>query len=92
MKTNANQRYATDTESVGPILDAFRVAGQEPQWFSSKNTIPCGSTIGPITATRLGIPTVDIGVPQLSMHSLREVCGTRDAVSLRGLLAAYLVR
>ncbi len=92
VKTNANQRYATDTESVGPILDAFRVAGQEPQWFSSKNTIPCGSTIGPITATRLGIPTVDIGVPQLSMHSLREVCGTRDAVSLRGLLAAYLVR
>lgn len=92
VKTNANQRYATDTESVRPILNAFRVDGREPQWFSSKNTIPCGSTIGPITATRLGIPTVDIGVPQLSMHSLREVCGTRDAVALRGLLAAYLVR
>lgn len=92
VKTNVSQRYATDTESIGPILDAFRTARQEPQWFSSKNTVPCGSTIGPITATRLGIRTVDIGVPQLSMHSIREVCGTRDASSLRGLLAAYLER
>lgn len=92
VKTNAGQRYATDSESVRPILDAFRATGLEPQWFSSKNTIPCGSTIGPITATRLGIRTVDIGVPQLSMHSIREVCGARDAISLRDLLAAYLVR
>ncbi len=92
VKTNVGQRYATDTESIGPILDAFRSAGQEPQWFSTKNTIPCGSTIGPITATRLGINTVDIGVPQLSMHSIREVCGTQDARALRDLLAAYLDR
>lgn len=92
VKSNVSQRYATDNDSVGPMLDAFRAAGQEPQWFSSKNTIPCGSTIGPITATRLGIRTVDIGVPQLSMHSIREVCGSRDAASLRTLLAAYLDR
>ena len=92
VKSNVSQRYATDSESVVPILDAFRAAGQEPQWFSSKNTIPCGSTIGPITATRLGIRTVDIGVPQLSMHSIREVCGSRDAVSLQGLLGAYFAR
>lgn len=92
IKTNVGQRYATDTESVGPVLGAFRSAGLEPQWFSTKNTIPCGSTIGPITAARLGIRTVDIGVPQLSMHSIREVCGTRDALSLRDLLVAYLGR
>jgi aspartyl aminopeptidase len=92
VKMNVNQRYATDTDSVGPVLDAFHVLEREPQWFSSKNSIPCGSTIGPITATRLGIPTVDIGVPQLSMHSIREVCGMEDANTLRDLLSAYWLR
>jgi aspartyl aminopeptidase len=51
--------------------------------------MPCGSTIGPITATRLGIDTVDVGVPQLSMHSAREVCGVSDLISLKLALKAY---
>jgi aspartyl aminopeptidase len=51
--------------------------------------MPCGSTIGPITATRLGIDTVDVGVPQLSMHSSREVCGVSDLTSLQLALKAY---
>lgn len=92
VKTNVNQRYATDSDSLRPVLDAYRALGREPQWFSSKNSIPCGSTIGPITATRLGISTVDVGVPQLSMHSIREVCGTHDVAALRDLLAAYFLR
>ena len=51
--------------------------------------MPCGTTIGPITATRLGIDTVDVGIPQLSMHSAREVCGVSDLISMQRALKSY---
>ena len=92
VKTNVNQRYATSPSSLVPIVHAASTAGVHLQTFSSRNNIACGSTIGPITATRLGIETIDIGVPQLSMHSIREMCGTKDPVDLVALLSAYFSR
>lgn len=89
IKFNANQRYATDAETAAMFWRCCEAAGVPVQSFVSRNNVPCGSTIGPITATRLGIPTVDVGVPQLSMHSARELCGAEDPDHLRAALSAY---
>lgn len=88
IKKNSNQRYATDARGEARVSAVFERAGVPWQVFVSNNAMPCGSTIGPITATRLGIDTVDVGVPQLSMHSARELCGVEDPAMLaRGLRA-----
>ena len=92
IKSNVGQRYATSPTSVAPFVDACNKANVPFQYFASRNNIACGSTIGPITATRLGIDTIDVGIPQLSMHSAREVCGAKDPVYLREALIAYFAR
>lgn len=88
LKRNANQRYATSANGASIVRRIARDAGVPLQDFVSNNSMPCGSTIGPITATRMGIETVDIGVPQLAMHSARETCGARDPSALRDLIVA----
>ena len=89
LKINAQQRYATDAAGAAIWARACTVAGVPSQNFVSNNAVPCGSTIGPITATRLGITTVDVGVPLLSMHSAREMCGVKDGPWLAQALHAY---
>lgn len=90
IKVNSNQRYATSADTAAIFQQACDDAGVPWQVFVSRNNMPCGSTIGPLTATRLGIATVDVGVPQLSMHSARELCGVSDPCWLADALTAYL--
>ena len=92
IKVNANQRYATDAISHAMFARACNEAGVPHQVFVSRNNMPCGSTIGPITAGRLGIPTVDVGCAQLSMHSARELCGADDPGLMVKALNAFLVQ
>jgi aspartyl aminopeptidase len=90
LKVNSNQRYATSAETAAAFQRSCEQAGVPWQVFVSRNNMPCGSTIGPITSTRLGIATADVGVPQLSMHSARELCGAEDPDFLRRALGAFL--
>lgn len=89
LKINANQRYATDAIGAAAWTDWCERAGVASQEFVSNNAVPCGSTIGPITATRLGIRTVDVGIPILSMHSARELAGVSDLHALTRVAGAF---
>ena len=89
LKVNANQRYATDAVTAALFRRACGAADVPSQVFVSRNSMPCGSTIGPLTAGRLGIATADIGCAQLSMHSARELCGADDPGYLVAALGAY---
>jgi aspartyl aminopeptidase len=89
IKVNANQAYASDSETAGEFAALCRDVGFEPQRFVSRSDQACGSTIGPISAARLGVRTVDVGNPMLSMHSCREMAGTTDVEPMIDVLAAF---
>lgn len=89
IKINSNQRYATASTTAAAFQRACERSDVPWQVFVSRNNMPCGSTIGPITAARLGIATVDVGVPQLSMHSARELCGADDPIHLSRALQSF---
>lgn len=89
LKLNANQRYATEAEGSALWLRSAAATGVVTQAFVSNNDVPCGSTIGPFTASRLGIVTVDCGIPLLSMHSVREISSPGDIEAMTKILEGY---
>ncbi len=88
IKRNANQRYATDATSEAHFRAICSRLAIPVQTYIHRNDLPCGSTIGPITSGELAVSTVDIGAPQLAMHSIRELAGTEDARFLSQALQA----
>lgn len=92
IKTNVNVRYATDARTHARFVAACDAADVPHQVYSHRGNLPCGSTIGPITASRLGMSVVDVGSPQLSMHSARELGGSDDPALLTAALGAFLAK
>ncbi|MFP6624395.1 MAG: M18 family aminopeptidase [Myxococcota bacterium] len=89
IKVNANQAYATDASTSGFFAAICAENDIEPQYFVSRSDLACGSTIGPITSAKLGIRTVDVGSPMLSMHSCREMAGAADIAPMIAVLTAF---
>lgn len=92
IKTNAQQKYASDALSTGIIIEICKMNNIPFQKYITRGDLNCGSTIGPIHATLTGMPTVDIGCPQLSMHSCRELAGTKDHVDMHRFIQAFFSR
>src|SRR6185312_13378687 len=90
LKVQPNLRYATDGRSAGVFVLACAQAGVPLQRYEHRADIPCGSTIGPMTSARTGIPTVDVGAAQLAMHSARELMGAQDVAAYSAALQAFL--
>jgi aspartyl aminopeptidase len=90
IKTNSQQRYATTAATAAMFANLCRDEGVPVQHYAHRTDLPCGSTIGPITSTLLGIPTVDVGNPMLSMHSAREMGGSEDPALMTRVLTRYL--
>ena len=92
LKLNANQSYATDARSGGWFAGRCADAGVPLQHFVTRADLPCGSTIGPLTAMRLGLSTVDVGSPMLAMHSCRELASAQDVpLMVRAMTACFEV-
>ena len=89
IKINNSQRYATSSRTSALYRHLSGQLGLPCQSFVVRSDMACGSTIGPLTAGSLGVKTLDVGVPQLAMHSIREIAGTRDAHNLYQVLKAY---
>jgi len=92
IKINRNQRYATSGKGAALLRLLAERADVPVQTFVVRTDLGCGSTIGPITAAETGIETIDLGVPTLAMHSVRELAGSRDPNYLEALLTGFYNR
>src|SRR5579875_204428 len=90
VKVSANVAYGTDAPSHAAFLLAARQAGVPVQYFVNRSGVRSGGTIGPIVAAGLAVPTVDVGIPVLAMHSARELGGADDPAMLIAALTAFL--
>lgn len=90
IKVNHNQRYATNSRSAAVYRHISDELGLPHQTFVVRSDMGCGSTIGPLTAGNLGVTTLDIGVPQFGMHSIRELIGTEDGFTLFRVLTEFM--
>ncbi|MFQ5515253.1 MAG: M18 family aminopeptidase [Myxococcota bacterium] len=89
IKVNASQSYAGDAETAGLFSALCARVGVEPQHFASRGDVPCGTTIGPVSAARTGLRTIDVGSPTLSMHSCREMAGSADIEPMIRVFQAF---
>jgi aspartyl aminopeptidase len=89
LKLDADQSYASDPRTAALFTDLCRRTGAQPQHFVTRSDVRCGSTIGPLSAARVGIPTVDVGNPMLSMHSCREMAGAADVEPMIEVLRLF---
>ncbi len=89
IKINANQRYATNSVTSALFRQLAKAEEVPVQAFTVRSDMGCGSTIGPLTAAKIGVPTLDIGVPTFGMHSIRELAGSEDAFSLMKVLRRF---
>jgi aspartyl aminopeptidase len=91
LKLNADQHYASDATAIAAWKRACRDTAVPTQTYVPRNDIACGTTIGPQLSAQLGIRTIDVGIPILSMHSVRELCGTKDPAYLTSAATAFLL-
>jgi aspartyl aminopeptidase len=89
IKVNSEQSYASDAATAGLFATLCHRVGVEPQYFVTRSDIRCGTTIGPVSAARVGLRTVDVGNPMLSMHSCREMAGTADVEPMIEVMRAF---
>src|SRR5690606_10971601 len=89
IKFNTNQRYATSSNSGAVFRHLGAQVNVPVQSFVVRSDMGCGSTIGPLVATELGVQTVDIGIPTFAMHSIRELAGSKDTAYMAAVLTQY---
>jgi aspartyl aminopeptidase len=92
LKSHVEHRYASEADSMAKFRAACASAGVSCQEFVNRTDLACGSTVGPMMAASLGISTVDVGMPMLSMHSIREQAGTGDAAQMIAVLKQVFER
>ncbi len=90
IKQNVNQRYSTEAETSALFIQLCEAVDVPYQWFINRSDWRCGSTVGPMLASRLGVKSLDVGNPMLSMHSAREMCGSQDQAHMVKALAHFL--